>query len=122
MFGALGEREFRYVFLANASSAFGDNVAPIALTFGVLDISPTASALGLVLAARSVPFVVFLLVGGVWADRLRRQRVMVASDLVRFATQAITAWLLIAGGARLWELAVLQAVNGAAGAFYQPAS
>ncbi len=122
MFGALSEREFRHVFLANASSAFGDNVAPIALAFGVLDIRSSASALGLVLAARSVPFVVFLLVGGVWADRLPRQRVMVASDLLRCATQGLTAVFFIAGVARLWEVAALQALYGAGDAFYQPAA
>ncbi len=123
LFGALREREFRLVFLARASSIVGDEVAPIALVFAILDLTHgSASALGAVLAARTAPFVIFLLVGGVWADRLPRQRVMLASDLGRCVTQGATAFLLISGTAHVWEIAALQAFNGVAGAFFEPAA
>ena len=51
------------------------------------------------LAARTIPLVVFILVGGVWADRLPRQRLMVTSDLVHFTSQALMAVLLVTGSA-----------------------
>ena len=63
-----------------------------------------------------------MLIGGVWADRLPRQRVMLASDLVRGATQAVVAVLLLTGSATLWELIVLSAVYGVAEAFFRPAA
>lgn len=123
LFGALREREFRLVFLARSSSIVGDGIAPIALTFAILDLTHgSASALGIVLAAHTAPFVIFLLAGGVWADRLPRQRIMLASDLGRFATQGATALLLISGTPQVWEIAVLQAFNGIAGAFFEPAA
>src|ERR671930_2145567 len=81
----------------------------------------TPSALCFVCVARALPTVVFILVGGVWADRLPRNLVMVASDLVRFGTQGIAAALLISHQARLWHLIVLMAIYGTGAAFFLPA-
>jgi MFS family permease len=97
-------------------------MAPVALAFGVLDLTGSASDLGLVLAARTIPVILFLLFGGVWADRLPRHRVMVASNLVSGASQALAGAILLTGGARLWHLAGLAAINGASSAFFFPAS
>ena len=121
-FGALRERQFRLVFAAQSVSVLGDNVVPVAMAFAVLGLTHSASDLGLVLAARTIPLVVFILVGGVWADRLPRQRLMITSDLVHFLSQALMAALLVTGSANIWQLIVLQAVHGAATAFYRPAS
>src|SRR5690349_14952594 len=92
------------------------------MAFAVLDLTHSASDLGLVLAARTIPLVVFILVGGVWADRLPRQRLMITSDLVHFMSQALMAALLVTGSANVLQLIVLQAVHGTATAFYRPAS
>jgi MFS family permease len=75
-----------------------------------------------VLAARVLPMVIFMLVGGIWADRLPRNRVMVVSNIVSAMTQAVVAVLLFSGTAEVWQLAVLAAMNGTAGAFFFPAS
>jgi MFS family permease len=66
--------------------------------------------------------VAFLLVGGIWADRLPRHHVMVASNVLSGLSQAAIAALLFAGHAQIWQLAVLAAVNGASSAFFFPAS
>jgi predicted MFS family arabinose efflux permease len=118
----LREQPFRRRFLAESASVLGDNIAGIAITFAVLDLTGSATDLGLVFAARTVSLAVFVLVGGAIADRFPRQRLMVASDLGRFATQSAVAALLLTGTARVWELVVLQALNGAATAVFQPAS
>jgi MFS family permease len=94
----------------------------IALAFAVLRIGGNATELGLVLAAGVVSRVAFLLVGGVWADRLPRQLVMLASDLVRAAQQLVVGALLITGTARIWHLVVGAVVYGLAAAFFHPAS
>ena len=122
-FGALKERQFRLLWLGQATSTLGDGLVPVALAFAViqsLDRGPTA--LGLVLAAGSLPLVVFVLAGGVWADRLPRQMVMLVSDSVRGLVQATAAVLLLTDNAEVWHLAVLMAIYGTAQAFFQPAA
>jgi MFS family permease len=97
-------------------------MAPIALAFAVIDLTGSKSDLGLVLAARAVPQLVFLLIGGVWADRLPRNKVMVASSLASGATQAAVAVLLLTGNAELWQLLLFGGLNGVSTAFFFPAS
>jgi MFS family permease len=87
----------------------------------VLDLTGSKADLGYVLAAYTAPLVLFLLVGGIWADRLPRHHVMVASNLVSGASQAAVAALLLSGHARIWQLVVIEAVSGTSGAFFFPA-
>jgi predicted MFS family arabinose efflux permease len=120
--GVLRERPFRLVFSAQVVSLLGDGIVPVALAFAILDLTGSATDLGIVLAARTVPLVGCLLVGGVVADRFSRRRVMIAADLVRFASQGLLGVLLVSGEARLWQLAGLQVILGAASGFFNPAS
>ena len=120
--GVLGVVEFRDVFLAHSVSVIGDGITPIALTFAVLDLTGSGTDLGLVLAAQSLPLAALALVGGVWADRLPRARLMVISDLVRATVQSIAAVLLLTGSARIWQLALLAAIHGSSEAFFRPAA
>ena len=120
--GALQEREFRLFFTGQLVSLLGDAVTPFALAWAVLDLTGSARDLGFVLAAKIAPLVVFLLVGGVFADRLPRRAVMLTADVARMAVQAATAALLLSHTARIWELIVLQAFAGAGTAFFNPAS
>jgi MFS family permease len=66
--------------------------------------------------------IALFLVAGVWADRLPRQRVLLASDIGRGVATAVLAVLLLTGNAEIWHLVVLAALYGAAEAFYGPAS
>src|ERR1700685_1548607 len=120
--GALREREFRLFFTGQLVSLLGDAVTPFALAWAVLDLTASARDLGFVLAAKIAPLVVFLLVGGVFADRLPRRGVMLTADVARMAVQAATAALLLSHTARIWELIVLQAFAGTGTAFFNPAS
>jgi MFS family permease len=116
------ERAFVRLFGAQTVSVLGDAVAPIALAFAVLDLTNSATDLGFAVAARTVPMIAFVLAGGVWADRMPQQRLMVGSDVVRFACTGLLAVLLLTGSATMWEIVVLQALSGAATAFFRPAS
>ena len=118
----LREREFRLLFLGRTVSLFGSAFAPIAVAFAVLDLTGSASDLGLVVAAGVAPQILFLLVGGIWADRLPRHHVMVVSDLVAGAAQAVIAALVLTGVAEIWHLIALQVVRGIATSFFFPAS
>lgn len=110
------------LFFGRLVSFLGNAMAPVALAFAVLDLTGSASDLGIVLAARSLPTVALLLLGGVWADRLPRHVILVAFSLVAAGTQTVAAVLLIGGSARVWQLALLEAANGMAAAFLGPAS
>ena len=115
-------RPFRLLFGGRLADNLANAVAPIALAFAVLDLGGSATVLGLVLAARTVPMVLLVLFGGVVADRLPRHLVLVAANTVSAGTQALVAVLLLTGSAELWHLAAIEALNGVSSAFMMPAS
>ncbi|MEP7159485.1 MAG: MFS transporter [Dermatophilaceae bacterium] len=117
----LRDPAFRWFFAARLISTAGSAMAPVALVFAVLHVTSSPAALGQVLAARSIPLVLLLLVGGVVADRFPRSRVLIVSHLGSALTQGAAACLVITGQAELWQLIVLEACNGAVTAFTMPA-
>jgi predicted MFS family arabinose efflux permease len=120
--GPLRERNFRLLASARTISFLGTNLAPIAVAFAVLDLTGSATDTGIAFACWTLAQVATLLIGGVVADRLPRRLVMVASDSANFCIRALMGALLISGSAQVWQLFVLQALGGAATAFYSPAS
>ena len=112
---------FRAFFVGQVVNRVGSSMAGVALAFAVLDIDDSASALGWVIAASSVPTVVFMLLGGAIADRLPRAVVLRGCNLVQGLTQALTAGLVLSGHAEIWHLVVLQAVAGTVFAVSYPA-
>ena len=110
--GALRERDFRYLFLGRTASLLGNAFAPVALAFAVLDdLDGSATDLGLILAAAWVPQIVFTLIGGVVADRVPRNVLMLGTDLMMFAAQGMVALLLLTDRAEVWHVAALQALG-----------
>ncbi|OLF18500.1 MFS transporter [Actinophytocola xanthii] len=107
---------------ARALAMFGSTMAPVAMAFAVLDVTGSASSLGLVLAAQTAPQILFLLVGGAVGDRAPRRRVLLASNLVMSLCQGGTAALFVLGQADLALVMALQAVWGTARAFFMPAN
>ncbi len=120
--GALRERNFRLLFIGQSVSALGNALVPVALAFAILDLTHSPADLGYVLGAEAAAQVVFLLAGGVIADRLSRRAVMLGADSVRGAAEAALGALLITGHPSVWLLAALAAVQGMAGALFMPAS
>jgi MFS family permease len=120
-FGALIEPNFRRLWIGQTASAIGDGLTGVALTFAVLGLRGSAADLGFSMAAFMVPRIAFMLVGGVWADRLPRRLIMVGSDVVRAVAQLILAVAILGGWASLPVFLAVAAVSGAASAFFQPA-
>jgi MFS family permease len=113
-------RDFRNLFIGQAASTVGDRIVFVALALYVTDIG-SATDVGIVLAASTLPLVGFLLIGGVWADRLARNRLMIATDLIRFALHATLATLIFTGAVEIWHIVVIEALFGTAEAFFRPA-
>jgi MFS family permease len=117
----LRERNFRWYFGSRLVNSLGNMMAGVALAFAVLDISDSATALGQVLAAETIPMVLFLLWGGVVADRFPRTLVIQLSNVASGATQAVIAVLVVTGSAQLWMVIALSAVHGLVAAMSFPA-
>ena len=113
--------DFRYLFLGQAASVIGDRVVLVALALYITQRTGSPTDLGLVLGAQTLALVALLLFGGVWADRLPRQRIIIATDLTRAALHGLLAALIFAGALSIWELVVIEILFGGAQAFFQPA-
>src|SRR5579863_9845120 len=111
--GPLQSRNFRLQVACNVISVTGSAVSFVAIPFAVLKIGGSASDVGYVASAKLVPLIAFLLLGGVLADRLPRHKVMAAANVLQALAQGASAILVIAGYARVWELAALAAAGGA---------
>ena len=121
-FSVLGRPDFRNLWLARTTSVLGDRLVVVALALFVTDLTGSASDVGVVLAASTIPFVAFLLVGGVWADRVPRARLMVVTDVVRAVLHGLLALLIFTGAVEIWHVVVIEVLFGTASAFFQPAA
>ena len=115
---------FRYLFLGQSASSVGDQVVIVALALYVTERTGSATDLGFVLGAQALPLIALILFGGVWADRFGgpgRRRIMIGADGVRAGLHLTLAILIFAGGASVVEMIVIEALFGAARAFFNPA-
>ena len=121
-FAPLKERNFAWYFWSRFVNAAGGMMAGVALAFAVLGITDnSATALGKVLAARTIPLVLFLLFGGVIADRLPRALILQVSNVLCALSQGAVAYLVLSGRAELWMIICLEAFNGTVWAASFPA-
>lgn len=118
----LRHRQFRLLWLAQSFSVIGDRIVTVALALFITDLTGSVTDLGLVLAAHTIPLVGFLLIGGVWADRLPKQRLIVFTDGVRFALHGALAALIFLGDVQVWQVIVIEVLFGTAEAFFRPAA
>ncbi|MEV4888046.1 MFS transporter [Nonomuraea sp. NPDC055795] len=120
--GLLRDHRFTLLLSARTISVLGSAFAPVALAFGVLGLpGANASTLSVVLTAQSLPMVLFMLVGGVIADRFPRQLVMMTGEWVNCAAYAALAAMLFTGWTPLPALATAAALGGIAMAVLFPA-
>lgn len=115
-------RNYTLLTTASVVTGLGSNGALIAAAFAVLDAGGDGGDVGLVAAARTLPLVLFLLIGGAVADRLPRHRVMVAANTLNCLSQGVFAVLVLTGEARLWQMMLLSALGGTGQAFFGPAA
>jgi MFS family permease len=70
----LARRPYRLMWMGSTTSSIGDAVVQIALVFAILHVGGTASDIGVIAAVSTVARIMFVLAGGVWADRRWRWR------------------------------------------------
>ena len=121
-FPVLALRDFRLLLADRliAPGAFAFSLVGVA--FAVLDATGSTADLSYVLVAQIAPSLVFTLIGGVFADRMPPQRVIIAGNLMIALGEGTFGLLVLTGHARLWQMIVLECVTGTGMAVFYPAS
>ncbi|WPW30899.1 MFS transporter [Streptomyces atratus] len=116
----LRTRAFRLLFIGRTLSLLGDSAIPTALSLAVYLATGSTGALALVLGCAMTPKLLLLPLGGVVGDRFNARTVALTTDLVRCVTQLFVGAELLGGSPALWQIALAEAIGGAAGAFAMP--
>ncbi|MFI1380924.1 MFS transporter [Embleya sp. NPDC020886] len=113
-----------YVLQTGATfiTGLGNSGALIAAAFAVLAAGGSGTGVGFVAAARTLPLVGFLLLGGVIADRFPRHHVMVVANVANALSQGAFGIYVLTGGTELWVMMLLSGIGGSAHAMYLPAA
>jgi MFS family permease len=122
-FPVLSIRDFRLLLADRllAPGAFAFSL--VGVSFAVLDATRGSTAdLSYVLAAQIAPSLVFTLIGGVIADRIAPQRVIVAANIMIALGEGTFGILVLTGHPRLWQMIMLETVTGTGMAIFYPAS
>ena len=121
--GPLANRQFALLWGGQTVSLLGNGVISTALPILVLvSLHLSASDLGIIVAARLVPTVVLLLIGGAVTDRVSKRLAMLTSDAVRGAVTAVIGALVATGTLRFGVLVVAVLIFGTFDALFYPAS
>jgi MFS family permease len=113
---------FSMLVTARLISNVGNGLSPIALAYGVLSLpGADGSDLSIVMGARYLPLIIFMLFGGVFADRFQRNRIVGGSDIIGSVLVAVSAISLIAGFSSILLLAAMGALFGVLNALWWPA-
>jgi len=118
---ALQHRPFALLWIGQTISRLGDGAYYTALAWLILLLTGSATAMGIVIMAGTIPNVLFLLLGGVAADRLPRRLVMLWSDIGRGALVLLIAMLAWSHLLQVWHLVVLSICFGFVDGFFMPA-
>lgn len=118
---ALRSRSYALLWTGQTISALGDGAFMVALAWSVLILTGSATALAEVLIAQSVPRLLFLLIGGVVADRLPRRLILLWSDGGRAVVVLLIGVLFLLHLITLWHIVTLAVLFGIADAFFAPA-
>jgi len=121
-FPVLGYRDFRLLLADRLLAPFAFAFSLVGVSFAVLYATGSTADLSYVLAAQIAPSLVFSLVGGVIADRIPPQWVIIAGNVMIAVGEGAFGILVLAGRPALWQMIVLEAVTGTGLAIFYPAS
>jgi MFS family permease len=117
----LANRNFRLLLTGETVSLLGDQFYLVALPWLVFQLTSSSLMFGAVLLAAGLPRALLMLFGGVITDRLSPTRVMIVSNLLRFAVVIALMLLVVGQVVQLWMLFVIAFCFGVVDAFFYPA-
>jgi len=118
----LAIRDFRILLIDRLLAPFSNGFSMVGVSFAVLNLTGSTADLSYVLAAQVAPMLVFTLISGVFADRLRPQWVIIAGNVAVIAGEGTFGLLVLTGHPALWAMICLEALNGIGAAMFYPAS
>jgi predicted MFS family arabinose efflux permease len=118
----LAIRDFRLLLIDRLLAPASYGFSMVGVSFAVLKFTGSPADLSYVLAAQIAPSLVFALLGGVAADRLPPQRVIIAANLMMALGEGTFGLLALTGRPPLWAMIGLEAVTGTGMAIFYPAS
>ncbi|GER90291.1 MFS transporter [Dictyobacter vulcani] len=121
IFQALHERSFFLFWLGQTISAMGNDAFAIALAWEVLVITGSAEMMALVRITEELPRIVFLLLGGVAADRLPKRRVILLADCGRAILVILITVLAYFHQLQIWQILLTGLIFGSVRGFFGPA-
>ncbi len=114
-------RDFRIMWIGACTSQIGTQMQVLAQAWMVLQLTGSPTLLGLDSFLATIPIVLFSLVGGVFADRTERQRLLLGSQVVQMACAFLLAILFSTGVVQIWHILTLSFIVGTAQSFGGPA-
>ncbi|MBG9691495.1 MFS transporter [Lysinibacillus sphaericus] len=116
------DKNFFLFWLSQVISSIGNTLIPVTITFAVLEVTGSATKLGMVLGALWISRVIFVMFGGVLADRIPRKKILIIADLLQGVNHVVVGILFFVGSIEMWHLTVSALFYGAVSAFHSPAS
>ena len=120
-FRALRHRNYRYLWIGQMGNATSLWMEQVIRPLLVLELTGSPLLVGAVVAARTVPQLVFGLFAGVIADRYDKRRVLIYSQMITFSTHAAMGALILTGFIETWHIFLTAILAGSATSFIQPA-
>jgi MFS family permease len=119
-------RDFRVLWFGSCTSSIGTWMQNVAENWLVFSITGSAFYLGLDAFLQQLPIILFMLLGGVLADRFDRRRTLIISQYIQMTCAFTLAVLVFSGqithSTDVWKILILSFVTGSAQAFGGPAS
>ncbi|MHB1570901.1 MAG: MFS transporter [Solirubrobacteraceae bacterium] len=120
-FAALAIPNYRRYYAGQSVSLIGTWMQMTAQSWLVLTLTHSSTALGLIVAAQTLPVLLLGPYGGVVADRANKRAMMIALQAAMGVQALVLGVLTVAGVVQVWEIAVLAALLGINNAFENPA-
>lgn len=120
-FPALSHREYRIFLYGQCISLIGTWMQSFAQAWLVLELTHSAAKLGLVIAAQTLPMLVFTLPAGVLADRHHKPRLVLLAQIALTISSLILGLLVISNSVCYWHILALAALSGTASSVDIPA-
>jgi MFS family permease len=120
-FSSLGIRNYRIYFLGQSVSLCGTWMQRVAQAWLVLELTGSGTAVGAVTAVQFVPLLVLAPVGGLFADRFDKRRILYTTQSLAALSALFLGVVVLVGVAALWMVYVSALALGLAAAFDTPA-
>src|SRR6266700_3607178 len=121
MVSSLRQRNYRLFFFGQLVSVAGTWMQSVAQSFVVLDLTHSGTQLGLTTAARFGPMFLFGPLGGVFADRMDKRRVLYLTQSLSGLLAGVFAVTVGTHAIRLWLVYLLALALGFVNVFDNPA-